>query len=239
MITRVARLAGASGCCCSALYAVLAGLGLLITRAATADNPLTEDDLSRMAGRAPHRVPGRRDVGARRRSGCRRSSPSPPSSGSSLLRLVLGRWREPVFLVVTVASQALLVALTAQVVSRDAPDVERLDPVSCLGRATRPRTPRPPRRCSSRSTLLVGLARRHRAIRVPLLVVLVALPILVGYADLYRGTHHLTDVLAGYLAGLGSVAVVSRTVLNHRLWVGQPETRTSAAAATAHPRAPR
>ena len=53
--------------------------------------------------------------------------------GVVVLRLALGRWREPVFLVVTVASQAALVALTAQVVSREAPDVERLDPVSALG----------------------------------------------------------------------------------------------------------
>ena len=53
--------------------------------------------------------------------------------GVIVLRLALGRWREPVFLAVTVAAQAALVALTAQVVSREAPDVERLDGVAALG----------------------------------------------------------------------------------------------------------
>jgi membrane-associated phospholipid phosphatase len=36
-------------------------------------------------------------------------------------------------------------------------------------------------------------------------VVAVVLPVLVGFARVYRGMHHVTDVLAGVLLGIGSV----------------------------------
>ena len=132
MITRVARLAGRIGLLLLGLYVVLTGLGLLITRAAPADNPLTEDDLNRWL--AEHRtgfLDGATSVLVT--LGMPAVVAVATVVGVVVLRLVLGRWREPVFLVVTVASQAALVALTAQVVSREAPDVERLGPVSALG----------------------------------------------------------------------------------------------------------
>jgi undecaprenyl-diphosphatase len=220
VITRVARLAWRIGLLLLGLYAVLTGLGLLITRAA-ADNPLTEDDLNRWL--AEHRTAFLDDATAVLVTiGMPAVVAVATVVGVIVLRRTLGRWREAVFLVVTVASQAALVALTAQVVSREAPDVERLDPVSPLGSYPSAHTAAATALLVA-VTLLVGWHVGRRAIRVPLLVVLIAIPILVGFADLYRGTHHLTDVLAGYLAGLGSVAIVSRTVLNHRLWVGQPE----------------
>jgi undecaprenyl-diphosphatase len=221
VITRVARLAGRIGLLLVALYVVLAGLGLLITRAAPSDNPLTEDDLTRwLAERRTGFLDGATSVLVA--LGTPAVVGAATLVGVVLLRLALGRWREPVFLGVTVASQAALVALTAQVVSRDAPDVERLDRVGAGGSFPSAHTAAATALLVA-VTLLVAWHVGRRAIRVPLLVVLAALPVLVGYADLYRGAHHLTDVLAGYLAGLGSVAIVSRTVLNHRLWVGQPE----------------
>ena len=223
MITRVSRLAGRIGLLLVGLYVVLAGLGLLITRADSRDNPLTEDDLSRWL--------------AERRTGFLDGATSVLVAigttvfvgvamliGVVVLRLALRRWREPVFLVVTVVAQAALVALTAQVVTRDAPDVARLDAVSTGASYPSGHTAAATALLVA-ATVLVGWYVGRASIRVPLLVVLISLPVLVGYADIYRGLHHLTDVLAGYLAGLGAVAITTRTVLNHRLWVGQPEHR--------------
>jgi diacylglycerol kinase family enzyme/membrane-associated phospholipid phosphatase len=222
-MTRVARLAWRIGLLLLGLYVVLAGLGLLITRADTRGNPLTEDDLSRwLAGRRTGFLDGATSVlvglGAPAFVGVA------TVIGVVVLRLALGRWREPVFLVVTVAAQAALVALTAQVASRDAPDVTRLDAVSAGASYPSAHTAAATALLVA-ATLLVGWYVGPPGIRVPLLVVLIALPVLVGYAELYRGLHHLTDVLAGYLAGLGAVAVTTRTVLNHRLWAGQPDHR--------------
>jgi diacylglycerol kinase family enzyme/membrane-associated phospholipid phosphatase len=205
------------------LYVALVGLGLLITRNTPEDNPLTGDDLNRWL--------------AERRTGFLDNATSVIATlgtpavgilgtlaGVALLRATLGRWREAVFLVVTVASQATLVALTARVVSRDAPDVARLDRVGVDASFPSSHTAAATALLVA-AVLMVGWHVRRRSIRVPLVAVLVALPLLAGYADLYRGTNHLTDVLAGYLAGLGSVAIASRTVLNFRLWPGQPDVR--------------
>ncbi|MEP6760558.1 MAG: diacylglycerol kinase family protein [Sporichthyaceae bacterium] len=221
MITRVARLAGRIGLLLAGLYVMLAGLGLLITRADTRDNPLSEDDLSRwLADRRTGFLDGATSVFTAL------GEPAVVLVATlvavAALRLTLGRWREPVFLVVTMASQAVLVVLT-RVVSRDAPDVARLDQVDAGSSFPAAHTAAATAFLVA-ATLLVGWHVRPRTVRVPLVVVLVALPVLVGYADLYRGLHHLTDVLAGYLVGLGSVAITTRTVLNHRLWPEQPQT---------------
>ena len=224
MITRVGRLASRIVLLLAALYAVLVGLGLLITRGSAEDDPLTEDDLIRTL------ADGRTGfLDGATSAFVALSRPSVVALGAvvmaALLRIALKRWREPVFVLVTVASQAVLVVMTAQVVSRDAPDVDRLDRVTAGASYPSPHTAAATAAFVA-ATLLVGWHIRRRSIRVPLVLALVAVPLLVGYADLYRGLHHLTDVLAGHLVGLGSVAVASRTVLNYRLWAGQPQTRS-------------
>ncbi|MGZ4149633.1 MAG: phosphatase PAP2 family protein, partial [Actinomycetota bacterium] len=61
-------------------------------------------------------------------------------------------------------------------------------------------------------TLYVGLAlvvwslTRPAAIRAAVWIVAVALPVFVGLSRLYRGMHHLTDVLASVLLGVGALS---------------------------------
>ena len=229
MITRVGRVATRVVLLLAALVAVLAALGLLITEVAERDGRATvEDDLSRTL--AEHRT-GFLDAATAvlAQLGGPFVVTVAMAVGIAVLRLALDRWREAVFLVVTVASQAVAVLVTTRVVSRVEPSVDRLDPLAALAADSSF-----PSATTAAATalfvavaLLVGWQVRPRRIRVPLVVVLVALPLLVAFADLYRGQHHLTDVLAGHLAGLGSVALASRTVLNHRLWAGEPDPRAA------------
>ena len=227
MITRIGRVATRVVLLLAALFAVLAILGLLITEVAERDGAVTvEDDLSRTL--ADHRT-GFLDAatGLLTHLGGPFLVTVAMAAGIAVLRLSLNRWREAVFLVVTVASQAVVVLLTTRVVSRVAPSVDRLDALAGLtADSSFPSTTTAAATALYvAAALLVGWQVGHLRIRVPLVVVLVAVPFFVAYADLYRGQHHLTDVLAGHLAGLGSVALASRTVLNHRLWIGAPDPR--------------
>ena len=225
-MTRVGRVTGRVVLLLAALYAVLLALGLLITQGTERDGPETaDDDLSRVL--ADNRTDGLDDL-----SGpvAFLGSPTVLVLGTVLgvvaLRLVLRRWREAVFLAVTAVTQAVVVVATLRVIGREAPSVPRLDRIP--GDASIPS----PATASATAlfvavALLVGWHLRRRWARLPLVGVLVAVPVLVGLADLYRGLHHPTDVLAGHLAGLGCIAIASRTVLNHRLWAGEPEGSTA------------
>ena len=225
MVTRVGRVAARVVLLLAALTAVLIALGLLITEVSERDSTVTaEDDLSRWiaAGRT-----GALDdaTSVLTHLGGPLVVTVAMVAGFALLRLRLRRWREVVFLVVTVAAQALAVLVTTRVVSRDAPAADRLGGV--VADSSFPSAPTAAATALLvAAALLVGWHVRRRSVRVPLVAVLVVLPLLVAFADLYRGQHHLTDVLAGHLAGLGAVALSSRTVLNHRLWVGRPDPRT-------------
>jgi undecaprenyl-diphosphatase len=55
--------------------------------------------------------------------------------------------------------------------------------------------------------LLITSAVRNRAARVAVWAVAIAIPLLVALSRMYRGMHHPTDVTAGVLWGIGSIAV--------------------------------
>jgi membrane-associated phospholipid phosphatase len=56
--------------------------------------------------------------------------------------------------------------------------------------------------------LLVSSAARRRWVSVLCWTLAVLLPVIVGLSRLYRGMHHLTDVGAGTLVGVGALLVV-------------------------------
>ena len=105
------------------------------------------------------------------------------------MRLIFGRWAESIILVTAVLLQAAVFLLTTMVVDRQRPAVEHLDPAP-------PTSSFPSGHTGAATALYVGIAVviawrvRHKLLRVLLVAVFVAVPILVAVSRLYRGMHH-------------------------------------------------
>jgi undecaprenyl-diphosphatase len=56
--------------------------------------------------------------------------------------------------------------------------------------------------------LLVASRFHSTAVRVLTVVLGIAIPLFVGWARMYRGMHHLSDVAAGLLMGLGALTIL-------------------------------
>ncbi|MEU1472796.1 diacylglycerol kinase family protein [Streptomyces sp. NPDC005761] len=123
----------------------------------------------------------------------------------------LPRWREAVFLAVSVSLQALVFLVITVSVDRDRPDVERLDPSPPTASYTSGHT--------GAATALYGglavlvLSRIRGPWRKAVGVLLLLVPLLVAVARLYRGMHHPTDVLGGLLNGSLSLLIVGRNLM--------------------------
>lgn len=115
------------------------------------------------------------------------------------------RWWYAVVPALTVAVQSAVFLPVTAVIGRERPDVERLD-------AAPPTSSFPSGHTGAATALYVSLALmcqqiRHTGLRVTLTVVLLAQPLLVAYARLYRGMHHPSDVVVGMLNGLVCVVL--------------------------------
>ena len=129
-----------------------------------------------------------------------------------VLRLTLRRWREAVLLVVAVAGQtAIFVCITA-VVDRGRPNVIRLDEAA-------PTSSFPSGHAGAAVALYGGLAvvawlaATPAVVRVLSTMIAVLLPIAVGLSRMYRGMHHLTDVLGGLALGGIWLCVVTLVIV--------------------------
>jgi membrane-associated phospholipid phosphatase len=114
--------------------------------------------------------------------------------------LWLGRWREPVVLVLAITGELLIFLLVTAAVHRMRPGVIHLDPA--------PPTSSFPSGHTGAAVALYGciaviLLRelRPRPVATALAVVLSIIPLAVALSRLYRGMHFPTDVLAGAVAG--------------------------------------
>ncbi|SES48409.1 undecaprenyl-diphosphatase [Pedococcus cremeus] len=117
--------------------------------------------------------------------------------------VLLWRTRDWLFSLVpliAISLQATIFVIAANVVGRPRPKVSHLDPA--------PPTSSYPSGHVGASTALylsfVLLASRieHAWLRWSVTVVCLLVPLLVTYARLYRGMHHVTDVAVGMLNGL-------------------------------------
>jgi len=121
--------------------------------------------------------------------------------------LVMRRWLLAAFIVFVVALESGTYRVTSWIVERQRPDVQRLEglPVD----ASYPSGHTAATIALYGGILLLIASRfRNAAVRVFTIVVGVALPLFVGWARMYRGMHHLTDVIAGLLMGLGAVTIL-------------------------------
>jgi membrane-associated phospholipid phosphatase len=119
--------------------------------------------------------------------------------------LALGRhWRQIGFLACALTLEFGVFLLSTLLVDRTRPAVPRLD-------VTPPTSSYPSGHTAAAIALYVGLALviwslvGSTVVRTLAWIVAVAIPIFVGVSRLYRGMHHLTDVLASVLLSCGAL----------------------------------
>lgn len=124
-----------------------------------------------------------------------------------LVFLLMRHWRLAAFVLLVVSLESGVYRVATEVVSRDRPDVKRLENL--------PVDHSYPSGHTAASIalyggllLLLASKMRNTAITIALLVIGIAIPVFVAWARLYRGMHHLTDVAAGVVLGLGAVTVL-------------------------------
>lgn len=110
------------------------------------------------------------------------------------------QWWFAVVPLVAISIQSTVFVTAAALVARERPDVERLDdapptssfPSGHVGATT------------AFYLVLAALCQRisHPVLRWAATFFCVAMPVLVAYSRLYRGMHHLTDVVVGLLNGI-------------------------------------
>ncbi|MFI6131133.1 phosphatase PAP2 family protein [Micromonospora sp. NPDC051141] len=202
------------------LFAVMVGLGLLVTRVLTHTWPFTVEDAVN------------REFAGDRSSGWNDVSLVFSTLASTqmivvvtvlaalVLRLVLHRWREPIFLCAAVSAQALIFLFTTMVIDRNRPAVEHMD-------ASPPTSSFPSGHTSAATALYVGLAvllalrARSTPAKVTWWTLLVLVPVGVALTRMYRGMHHPSDVVASFVNGGTCVAIMARAVLDRTLTWGR------------------
>ncbi|EWT03238.1 phospholipid phosphatase [Intrasporangium oryzae NRRL B-24470] len=129
------------------------------------------------------------------------------------------QWWYAVIPAIAIATQASVFVAATTVVGRDRPQVPHLDPAP-------PTSSYPSGHVGASTALYVTFAlmaqRIERAwLRQVVTVVCLVVPFLVAYARLYRGMHHLSDVLVGMLNGLVCVVLAW-------LWLRRDTSRSGA-----------
>ena len=129
-----------------------------------------------------------------------------------VLRWRLHRWREPIFLCVAVAAQAVVFFFTTLAIDRARPAVPKMD-------VSPPTSSFPSGHTSAAVALYAGLAlvlatlvRRSWLKAAAWLLILV--PVAVAISRLYRGMHHPSDVTASFLNGAACITIAARALLD-------------------------
>jgi membrane-associated phospholipid phosphatase len=121
--------------------------------------------------------------------------------------LALHRWRLAAFVVFAVAIESGGYRATSLIVPRERPNVPRLEslPVD----ASYPSGHTAASIALFGGLLLVLISRvRNTTLTVLAWACILAVPLFVGWARMYRGMHHVTDTAAGVLLGIAALVVV-------------------------------
>jgi len=201
------------------LLGVIVGLGLLVTKVLSDDWPFTaEDAINR-------ELAGDRTATWNGVSQFFTTLANTPAIiavtavVAVVLRLVLRRWREPLFLAAAVTAQALVFFFATLVIDRKRPDVAKMD-------ESPPTSSFPSGHTSAAVALYAGLAlllallARRTWVKV-LVWALLLVPLAVALSRMYRGMHHPSDVVASFINGAACVALMARSVLDRSVRWGR------------------
>lgn len=131
------------------------------------------------------------------------------------LRIVLGRWRESLYLAVVLIGEVTIFVCTTLVVHRHRPNVARLD-------GAPPTSSFPSGHTAATMALYGGLAvivwccTQRGWLRAVVTILAIVMPIAVASSRLYRGMHYPTDVMAGALLALLWLGFTARVLLVKR-----------------------
>ena len=196
MVTKPGKLAGAA-------VLVLGGmllLGLLITKVAL-DSPVGHLDDAIERGLASHRTATLNTLTS---AGTALADPVNVEVALGvlvvLLALLTRRVAPPLFLALAVGVESAIYFVVSTLIPRDRPHVPRLGPAD-------PHASYPSGHVAAALCLYGGLAvlawrcTRNRPVQVGLTLVAALVPLIVGFCRMYRGFHHLTDILAALALG--------------------------------------
>jgi undecaprenyl-diphosphatase len=131
------------------------------------------------------------------------------------MRLVLGRWRESLFLAVVLVGEVTIFVSTTFVIDRHRPQVAHLD-------GAPPTSSFPSGHTAASVALYGGLAviawsaSNRGWLRKLAVAGAIAIPVLVALSRLYRGMHFPTDVMFGALLAAVWLYVCARVLLVER-----------------------
>jgi membrane-associated phospholipid phosphatase len=155
---------------------------------------------------AAHRTPFWTDV-SHVASGIAGASVIVPLVGLTVVALILWRrWRLASFLVQAGLAEALAYSLTVKFVHRPRPPVVQLDTYNLMHSFPSGHVAASIAVYGSLAMLLTGHFRAWW-LRIPIWGLATAIPLVVAWSRMYRGEHHLIDVAAGVLMGVGALGV--------------------------------
>ena len=125
---------------------------------------------------------------------------------AAVMLAIWRRWRDPLMVAVPLILEASVFITVTWIVGRPRPDVERLDS-SPVG-SSFPSGHVAAAAAYGAIAVVVFQRVRNGWVRAITVVVVIALPIIVGLSRAYRGMHYMTDVVAGAALGVASVIVV-------------------------------
>lgn len=129
-----------------------------------------------------------------------------------VLRAWLGRWREPWAVFAAIVGELLVFLVVTALVQRDRPDVPRLD-------AAPPTSSFPSGHTAAAVALygciavIVFREMRNRTLAGLVIGVCCVVPAVVAFSRVYRGMHHVSDVVFGALGGGLWLLLVVTTLL--------------------------